>query len=57
MKIPKEEVVTIRDGRNDVGMIKKYNGYSMETAEDDVKKSASKIFESVADALEYLKIN
>lgn len=55
LKIPKERVVTIGDGRNDVGMIKEYNGYSMETAEEDVKKSASKIFKSVADALEYLK--
>lgn len=57
LKIPKEEVVTIGDGRNDVEMIKEYNGYSMETAEDDVKKSASKIFETIADALGYLKIN
>lgn len=55
LNIEKEQVVTIGDGRNDIGMIKEYNGYSMETAEEDVKKSASKIFESIADALEYLK--
>ena len=55
LNIEKEQVVTIGDGRNDIGMINEYSGYSMETAEDDVKKSASKIFESVADALEYLK--
>lgn len=55
LNIEKEQVVTIGDGRNDIGMIKEYNGYSMETAEDDVKRSASKIFKSVADALEYLK--
>ncbi len=55
LNIKKEQVITIGDGRNDIGMIKEYNGYSMETAEEDVKKSASKIFKSVADALEYLK--
>lgn len=56
LNIEKEQVVTIGDGRNDIKMIKEYNGYSMETAEEDVKKSASKIFESIADALEYLLI-
>ena len=35
-------------------MIKEYNGYSMETAEIDVKKSSSKIFKSLADVLVYL---
>lgn len=55
LNIEKEQVVTIGDGRNDIEMIKEYNGYSMETAEEDVKKSARKIFESIADALEYLK--
>lgn len=55
LNIEKEQVVTIGDGRNDIEMIKEYKGYSMETAEEDVKKSASKIFESVADVLEYLK--
>lgn len=55
LNIEKEQVITIGDGRNDIGMIKEYNGYSMETAEEEVKKSASKIFKSVADALEYLK--
>lgn len=55
LNIDKEQVVAIGDGRNDIGMIKEYKGFSMETAEDDVKKSASKIFESIADALEYLK--
>lgn len=55
LNIEKEQVVTIGDGRNDIEMIKEYNGYSMKTAEEDVKRSASKIFESIADALEYLK--
>ncbi len=55
LNIEKEQVVTIGDGRNDIAMIKEYNGYSMETAEEEVKKLASKIFESIADALEYLK--
>lgn len=55
LNIGKEQVVTIGDGRNDIAMIKEYKGYSMETAENDVKESASKIFASVADALEYLR--
>ena len=36
-------------------MIKEYNGYAMETAEIDVKRSSSKIFKSVEDVLEYLR--
>lgn len=55
LNIEKEQVVTIGDGRNDIDMIKEYNGYSMETAEMDVKKASSKIFKSVADALQYLR--
>ena len=55
LNIEKGQVVTIGDGRNDIEMIKEYNGYSMETEEEDVKKSASKIFESIADALGYLR--
>lgn len=55
LDIEKEQVATIGDGRNDIAMIKEYNGYSMETAEIDVKKSSSKIFKSVADVLEYLR--
>ena len=49
--------MTIGDGRNDIEMIKEYNGYSMKTAEEDVKKVASKIFENVSDILESLKIS
>ena len=55
LDIEKEDVATIGDGRNDIAMIKEYNGYSMATAEIDVKKSSSKIFKSVADVLEYLR--
>ena len=55
LDIEKEQVATIGDGRNDIAMIKEYNGYSMETAEIDVKKSSSKIFKSVADVLQYLR--
>ncbi len=55
LDIEKEQVATIGDGRNDIAMIKEYNGYSMETAEIDVKKSSSKIFKSVSDALQYLR--
>lgn len=55
LNIEKEQVVTVGDGRNDIEMIKKYNGYSMETAEEEVKKSASKIFENIADILKHLE--
>lgn len=55
LKINPNQAITIGDGRNDIEMIKEYNGYSMETAESDVKKEASKIFESIADALQYIK--
>lgn len=55
LDIQNEQVVTVGDGRNDIAMIKEYNGYSMVTAEDEVKKVASKIFKNIAEALEYLK--
>lgn len=55
LNIEKEQVATIGDGRNDIAMIKEYNGYAMETAEIDVKRSSSKIFKSVEDVLEYLR--
>jgi len=55
LNIGKEKAITIGDGRNDIAMIKEYNGYSMTTAEEDVKKAASKIFDNIADAIEYLK--
>lgn len=55
LDIQNQQAVTIGDGRNDIAMIKEYDGYSMITAEDEVKKVASKIFKSIADVLEYLK--
>ena len=55
LNLEKDKALTIGDGRNDIAMIKEYNGYSMETAEIDVKKSSSKIFKSVSDALQYLR--
>lgn len=54
LKIEKEHVATIGDGRNDISMIKEYNGFSMLTAEDGAKEVASMIFESVADVLDYI---
>ncbi len=57
LNMQKEQVVTMGDGRNDIAMIREYNGYSMETAENEVKKVASKIFKNIAEALEYLRIN
>ncbi len=55
LNIKKEEVVTVGDGRNDIEMIKQYNGYSMETAEDEVKQVASKIFKNISEVLEYIE--
>lgn len=55
LNIEKEQVISIGDGRNDIDMIKEYNGYSMETAEEEVKEVASKIFKNISEALEYLE--
>lgn len=55
LNIKKEEVATVGDGRNDIEMIKQYNGYSMETAEDEVKQVASKIFKNISEVLEYIE--
>ena len=55
LDIKDDQVVSIGDGRNDIAMIKEYNGYSMKTAKREVKKVASKVFESIADMLEDLK--
>lgn len=57
LNIGAEQAVTIGDGRNDIAMIKEYSGYSMETAEKEVKDVASKIFNTIADALDYLKVD
>ena len=55
LDIKKEEVVTVGDGKNDIEMIKQYNGYAMVTAEEDVKKVASKVFENILEVFEYIK--
>ncbi len=54
LKIDKKYVATIGDGRNDISMIKEYNGFSMITAEEGAKEVASMIFENVADVLDYI---
>lgn len=54
LNLDKKNVATIGDGRNDISMIKEYNGFSMVTAEEGAKKVASIIFENIADALEYI---
>lgn len=54
LKIDKEQAITIGDGRNDINMIREYNGYSLITAEDEAKEVASKIFDGVATALKEL---
>lgn len=54
LKIDKKNVATIGDGRNDISMIKEYNGFSMITAEEGAKEVANMIFGSVADVLDYI---
>lgn len=54
LNIKKEEVVTVGDGNNDIEMIKQYNGYSMETADENVKKIASKVFHNISEVIEYI---
>ncbi len=54
LKIDKKYVATIGDGRNDISMIKEYNGFSMMTAEEGAQEVASMIFENVADVLDYI---
>lgn len=55
LKIESNQAITIGDVRNDINMIKEYNGYSMETAEKEAKEVASKIFRNIADAIDDLK--
>lgn len=55
LNIKTEEAATVGDGRNDIEMIKQYNGYSMETAEYEVKQVASKIFKNISDILKYIE--
>lgn len=54
LKIEDKQVVTVGDGRNDIEMIRKYNGYSMETAEKEPKDVATKIFKDISEVIEYL---
>lgn len=55
LNIRKEEVVTVGDAENDIEMIKQYNGYSMETAEESVKKIATMVFTNISEVFEYIK--
>lgn len=54
LNIKKDEAVTIGDGNNDIEMIRKYNGYSMETADNNVKKFASKVFNNISEVVKYI---
>lgn len=47
-----EEVLTIGDGANDLGMIRRYNGHAMTKAPAEVKAAARRVCDSVADMLE-----
>ena len=48
LNIQKEEIYTIGDGYSDIEMIKKFNGYCMKEAVDEVKKWAKKEYNSVS---------
>lgn len=47
-------VYVIGDSDNDITMIKKYNGYCVKNAMDEVKKISSKIYDSVSDLIDDL---
>ena len=44
-------VYVIGDSDNDITMIKKYNGYCVSNAEEDVKKIASKVYNTVSECV------
>ena len=46
-KIVKDNVFTIGDGINDIDMIRKYNGYRVKNACDELKSITSKVVDSV----------
>lgn len=46
-EIKEENIYTIGDDINDIEMILKYNGYSLTTAKEEVKKTSSKIYDEL----------
>lgn len=52
--LDKSEATAIGDGGNDLEMIREYGGFSLDSAEERVKTAATKVFGSVAEALDSL---
>lgn len=47
----KNKILTIGDSPNDLPMIRQFNGFTINSADKDVKKHAAKIYDNVADML------
>lgn len=54
--LDRRDVYTIGDGYNDLEMIKKYNGYSVPTANEDIKYVAKGIYDSVGEFAHDIRI-
>ena len=48
------KIFVIGDGHNDLPMIQAYHGFSVHTAPDEVRKSASRCFADVSECIDYL---
>lgn len=46
-----EKILTIGDAQNDVPMIKEFNGFSLNSAKEQAKQCASKLYDSVGEML------
>ena len=53
-KISKKNIYAIGDSYNDLDMIKKFNGYTMENGKDELKKISLEIFSSVSQLIDKL---
>lgn len=53
-KIKDKNIYTIGDDINDMEMILKYNGYSLVTSNDEVKKIANKLYEELNQLIHYI---
>lgn len=53
-KIDKKNIYAIGDSYNDLDMIKKFNGYTMENGKDELKKISLSIFPSVSELINKL---
>lgn len=49
-----EQIYTIGDSYNDIGMLEKYDGFTVEHAPDDIKNYAKKVFSSVGKCISEL---